>query len=256
MYIPTTSEVTTWATSHSWLLMILGAAWSATVQTLTPPTEKSNPWYVKFYKWAHFIGFNFSQFKQARDIQNPAEIFAPKPSAVGSFMTSALQEPTPLSFSTTSPISVKSTVTVPTTVTDTYINTLKEEEGLLLECVHLPIDKPGINTWKYGEIGCTLGDKTTEAEADASLRKKVQVFADEVHQEVTVTVDQHQFEALVDFSYNKGNGAFKNSTLLKKLNAGDFTGADREFLRWVYVGNHKVGGLIARAEMEEKEFAS
>ncbi|MFM6899435.1 MAG: glycoside hydrolase family protein, partial [Microcystis panniformis] len=34
------------------------------------------------------------------------------------------------------------------------------------------------------------------------------------------------------FCYNVGGGAFQGSTLLKKLNSGDFTGAAEQFLVW------------------------
>ena len=66
--------------------------------------------------------------------------------------------------------------------------------------------------------------------------------------------NQHQFDAMVDFTFNVGCSAFRHSTLLKKVNAGDMWGASNEFMKWVYVGKKKVPGLVRRRTAERNLF--
>lgn len=73
---------------------------------------------------------------------------------------------------------------------------------------------------------------------------------------VTVRLNQHHFDALVSFIFNVGAGAFKKSTLLKKLNAGDYDGAGEEFKRWDKAGGKKVAGLTRRRQYEASLFLS
>jgi lysozyme len=75
-------------------------------------------------------------------------------------------------------------------------------------------------------------------------------FEDVVNQRVTVPLEQSQFDALVSFSFNVGVGAFKNSTLLKRLNAGGYAEVPNQLGRWVHSGGRVVQGLINRREHE------
>jgi len=59
-----------------------------------------------------------------------------------------------------------------------------------------------------------------------------------------------QKAAFVSFAFNVGNGAFCSSTLARKANAGDMTGACAELDRWVYAGGRKLQGLVNRREAE------
>lgn len=65
---------------------------------------------------------------------------------------------------------------------------------------------------------------------------------------------QHQFDAMVDFTFNVGCHAFAKSTLLKKVNTGDMVGASNEFMKWIYVGKTPVRGLIKRRTDERNLF--
>ena len=49
---------------------------------------------------------------------------------------------------------------------------------------------------------------------------------------VTVQLNQNQFDALTDLAFDIGAGAFSSSTLVKKLNAGDYAGASQQFAVW------------------------
>ena len=71
-------------------------------------------------------------------------------------------------------------------------------------------------------------------------------FADKIFPSIKVKVTQSQFDAMVSLAYNIGAGAFLKSTLLKKVNAGDFAGAGEEFLRWNKAGGKEVLGLTRR----------
>ena len=75
---------------------------------------------------------------------------------------------------------------------------------------------------------------------------------------VKVPLTQGQFNALADFTYNEGDGALQKSTLLKKLNAGDYEGAAEQFLVWdeVIVNGKKVvnDDLVKRRQKEKAMF--
>lgn len=75
-----------------------------------------------------------------------------------------------------------------------------------------------------------------------------------VNRYVTVPLTQGQYDALVDFAYNAGAQNLRTSTLLKKLNAGDYSGASAEFPKWVNGGGKKLPGLIKRREAERQLF--
>ena len=112
-------------------------------------------------------------------------------------------------------------------------------------------------TLGYGHTGgVRRGDVCDEAQADYWLRQDVQTAVDGVNRLVTVPVNQNQFDALVDFVYNVGVGNLERSTLLKKLNAGDYTGAADEFPRWNKAGGKEMAGLTRRREAEKALFLS
>jgi lysozyme len=67
---------------------------------------------------------------------------------------------------------------------------------------------------------------------------------------VTVPLNPNQTAALIDFTYNLGFGAFRSSTLLKLLNAGDISGAAEQFVRWDIAGGEQMPGLLRRREAE------
>lgn len=71
---------------------------------------------------------------------------------------------------------------------------------------------------------------------------------------VHVALTQNQFDALVIFCYNIGINAFKNSTLVKLLNAGNFAGAAQQFSRWVMANNRPDRVLCSRRKKEQTLF--
>jgi len=75
-------------------------------------------------------------------------------------------------------------------------------------------------------------------------------FVSAVNENVTVSLEQNQFDALVSFSFNVGVGAFTSSTLLKILNGGSYDQVPGELMKWVKAGGQTVQGLVARRQHE------
>lgn len=92
----------------------------------------------------------------------------------------------------------------------------------------------------------------TEAECVALDKKDLAAHAAAVYRCTNVTLSQNQFDAMVLFTYNVGETAYCRSSLLKKLNAGDYVGACNGLLAWSYAGGKYVHGLRNRREFERK----
>jgi lysozyme len=75
------------------------------------------------------------------------------------------------------------------------------------------------------------------------------IASDAVRAYVKVPITQNQFDSLVSFTFNVGVGAFKKSTLLARLNAGDYVGAAAQFDRW-----HIPAIVAARRDSEKRQF--
>ncbi|ARA92852.1 hypothetical protein AWN76_006535 [Rhodothermaceae bacterium RA] len=101
----------------------------------------------------------------------------------------------------------------------------------------------------------TLPGPITKADAERLLRRSlIQVFEPAVERLVRVDLTANQFSALVSFAYNVGVPRFARSTLLRKLNRGDYEGAAAEFERWVYAGGQRLRGLVHRRRAERTLF--
>lgn len=68
-----------------------------------------------------------------------------------------------------------------------------------------------------------------------------------------VPLHQHEYDAIISWSYNVGSGAACGSTLVKKLKARDYTGACNELMRWRLVAGREVRGLTLRRERERNQ---
>lgn len=117
-------------------------------------------------------------------------------------------------------------------------------------------DEAGVWTIGYGHTGpdVTAGLKITESQAQELLSQDISAAADFVNKVVMVPLSQSEFDALVDFVFNVGRGAFKGSTMLRRLNAGDFSGAAAQFQKWDHAGGKVVAGLLRRRVAEEAMF--
>lgn len=123
-------------------------------------------------------------------------------------------------------------------------------------------DTAGILTIGYGhkiQTGETF-TTLTKAQGVALLQKDLDRIAAQILPAITVRISENEKNALLSFAYNVGPTAFKNSTLLKKLNAGDRDGAAAELLKWNKARDAKtqllvvVPGLTARRQAEQSLF--
>jgi lysozyme len=108
----------------------------------------------------------------------------------------------------------------------------------------------------YGHTGPEVhpGLVITLEQAEQYLMEDVQKAAADVNARVKIELTQDEFNALVDFAFNCGCGNLNNSTLLKKLNAGDIQGAAEEFLKWDMAAGKHLAGLAKRREAEKELF--
>jgi lysozyme len=115
------------------------------------------------------------------------------------------------------------------------------------------IDPVGIPTICFGHTaGVEIGDQKTVAECEALLTDEVVDFGLQVSNRAKVPLSHPEQAAYTSFAYNVGIGAFEQSTLLRKLNAGDRVGACNELSRWVYAKGIKLPGLVKRRAAERE----
>jgi lysozyme len=95
----------------------------------------------------------------------------------------------------------------------------------------------------------------TEEQAAGILISDVRDAEQAVQRLIKVPLTQGQFDALVDFCFNLGQGKLAESTLLKELNAGQYDAAAEQLLRWDHAGSEECSALKARREAEFEFFA-
>lgn len=91
-------------------------------------------------------------------------------------------------------------------------------------------------------------------QAEQFLMEDTSKFSKGVADLLKVEVSSNEFSALVSLAYNIGLGAFKKSTVLRRLNAGDKGGAADAFLMWNKSNGKTLRGLVRRREAERKLF--
>ena len=114
------------------------------------------------------------------------------------------------------------------------------------------------NVWTIG-YGRTRnvqeGDVVNERQAERDLLEELDEFANQVLNTVKVELLQHQLDALTSWTYNLGVGNLQSSTLLKKLNTGDYESVPSEMVRWNKAGGKVLAGLTKRREAEAELWA-
>lgn len=126
-------------------------------------------------------------------------------------------------------------------------------------------DIRGIWTIGWGHTGPEVheGLEWTQEQCDAQADIDTRRAEDNVNKHVVLTsidpapaLTQGEFDALVDFDYNLGDGNLESSTLLRLVNAGDMEAAAAEFEKWDHAGGKEVAGLLRRRLAEKQEFLS
>ena len=96
--------------------------------------------------------------------------------------------------------------------------------------------------WKDGPL--------SDDEIDALLREDLGWAEAAVEVAVRVPLSQDQFDSLVLWTFNVGANAMRESTLVKRLNAGLYTDVPEQLRRWVRAGGQVLPGLVRRRERE------
>lgn len=140
------------------------------------------------------------------------------------------------------------------------LNLIKQHEGFRS---YAYIDSNGLPVIGYGQSriddrAVTMGQYITEAEADAALIIELERIQRLVLNTVQVDLNAYQLGALTSLVYNAGSRVITQSTLSRKLNSGDYSGAALEFPRWnkAHQGGQLVAfpGLTTRRLNEQKLF--
>lgn len=128
---------------------------------------------------------------------------------------------------------------------------IKKFEGLRTRAYR---DVANILTIGYGHTSAAgapdvrEGMTISESQAEQILQSDLRKFEDRVSRLVKVPLSDNQFAALVSFEFN--TGALHKSTLLRKLNKGDYNSVPVELMKWVNAGGKRVKGLVNRRAAE------
>jgi lysozyme len=137
------------------------------------------------------------------------------------------------------------------------LDLVKQAEGYASTPYLCPAGKQTIG---YGHVmrpGEVFEIPLSEDDAEALLRVDLVKFAKGVSKLVTRLLEPHQFDALVSFAFNVGNGNFSSSTLLRLLNQRKYRRAGWQFKRWSRDGTGRVLlGLSRRRAAEHKLYRS
>jgi lysozyme len=142
-------------------------------------------------------------------------------------------------------------------LSDNGLQLVRDSEGYMPRAYQ---DTGGVWTIGYGStrfLGREVrkGDVCTNEQAVTQLKLDIASACESVGRLVKVPLTQNQFDALVDFVYNLGEGQFIKSTLLKKLNLKDYVGASDEFKKWVFDNGKIQPGLVSRRHRETDLFS-
>ena len=135
------------------------------------------------------------------------------------------------------------------------INLVKQYEGFKAQAY---IDTSGLPVIGYGQSRINgkkvrMGQYITKAQADAALERELYHIQQIVLAHVKVDLNPHQLGALTSLVYNAGARIVTNSTLVRKLNSGDYVGASREFVRWNKANRR--GRLVAFPGLTKRRLA-
>jgi lysozyme len=118
---------------------------------------------------------------------------------------------------------------------------------------YIPV-KGDVPTIGFGTTaGVKPGDRIEPVQALVRKLQDVQRFEGALKQCVRVPLHQYEYDAFMSLAYNIGPGAFCGSTLVRRLNAGDYTGACNEILRWDRFRGEPLRGLTLRRQAENRQ---
>lgn len=121
-------------------------------------------------------------------------------------------------------------------------------------------DCVGIWTIGYGHTSAAgppqvkAGMTISKSEAQALLKTDIEIFCNGVAASLRVPLNDNQFSALVSFAYNIGLAAFRESSVLRAVNAGQFKTVPGLMALWVKAGGKVIPDLLARRAAEAALF--
>lgn len=137
-------------------------------------------------------------------------------------------------------------------ISEKGIEFIIKEEGEILTAYICPA---GVWTIGVGHTGKDIkkGMKITKEQSRELLKSDLSRFEDIVNKSIRAPLKQYEFDALVSFAFNIGEGAFSKSALVNKINSSAFLKEiEAQFRRWIYGGGKILPGLKARREREIK----
>lgn len=161
---------------------------------------------------------------------------------------------------TSSNVTADSVASIESSILPETANLVKEFEGFRSSAY---IDSSGLPVIGYGLSrvngrNVVLGQYISRSQADLALEQELSQIQKLVLTHVKVDLNPYQLGALTSLVYNAGTVVITNSTLARKLNAGDYLGASQEFVRWNKAnrGGQLVvfSGLTKRRLAEQKLF--
>lgn len=133
---------------------------------------------------------------------------------------------------------------------------VKRWEGLKLTAYPDPGSRNG-EPWTIGyghtsdgHLKVHRGLTISPAQAEAALQYDLNETAAAISDLVKVELTDNQFGALVSFAFNVGISAFAKSTMLKRLNKGDYAAVPQQMARWIYNDGKPMDGLVNRRAAE------
>lgn len=136
------------------------------------------------------------------------------------------------------------------------VQLIKKYEGCRLSAYPDPASggEPYTIGWGATGPGIAKGIRWTQRQADDRLAVDVDRFLKGVRSVLKKPASDAQLGAMTSLAYNIGVGAFRDSTLLRKFNAGDIAGAAEQFARWNRAGGRVMQGLSNRRADERRVF--
>lgn len=108
----------------------------------------------------------------------------------------------------------------------------------------------GVGHTSDSKFAVKKGQTITREFSRELLRHDLKEAENFVNTLVKVPLNENQYGALVSFTFNLGGGSLKISTLLKKLNAGNYKAIPSELNKWVFDDGVKLAGLVKRRKAE------
>lgn len=136
-------------------------------------------------------------------------------------------------------------------ISELLLSLIRKFEGLRLKVYRCPAGVPTIGYGHTGKEVTMAMAPISEPVAEAWMQQDAAVFVMAASMQSPVLwFDESKQAAIADFCFNLGMTRYKASTLKRKVNAGDWEGAQEEIVKWIWGGGKKLPGLVLRRHAE------